>query len=288
MGLSKEQIARYSRQLILPEVGVKGQERLKESSVLIVGAGGLGSPAALYLAAAGVGTIGIVDEEAVAIGNLHRQILYRTDEVGWPKSLTAQGRLTRLNSEITVRAIQGRLTAANATELVCSAHIVLDGSDNFATRYLVNDACVLQRKPLIYGGVVRLDGQVLAILPKQSACFRCVFPEPPQGGDIPNCQEAGVLGSCAGVIGTVMAHEALKLLLGFGEALTDRLLVFDGRTSRFRETPVRRNPQCAVCGDHPTITDIRQQTSPARAEPGRADTRPCQINNEEGQCRASK
>ena len=256
MSLSKDQIARYGRQLILPEVGPKGQEKLKQSSVLIVGAGGLGSPAALYLAAAGVGTLGIVDEESVTLSNLHRQILYRTEEIGWPKSLSAQARLTRLNPEIAVRAIHGRFAAANATELVCSAHVVLDGSDNFATRYLVNDACVLANRPLVHGAAIGFDGQLLTVRPKASACVRCLFPEPPKPDAVPSCQEAGVLGSAVGVIGTLMAHEALKLLLEVGELLTDRLLVFEGKRSRFRETPLRRNPSCAVCGESPTIRSL--------------------------------
>ena len=255
MALSKEQIARYSRQLILPEVGVKGQERLLRASVLIVGAGGLGSPAALYLAAAGVGTIGIIDRESVAHSNLHRQIVHATGEVGRPKSLSAQARLHALNPEVVVVPVQEALTAANARHVAAPYDLVLDGSDNFPTRYLVNDACVLLSKPLVHGGVVHVEGQVMTILPRRSACLRCVFPEPPQPGAIPSCQEAGVLGSAAGVIGTIMAHEALKVLLGLGEPLVNRLLVFDGRMSRFREVVVRRDPACAACGDATTIQE---------------------------------
>ena len=251
--LSKEQIARYSRQLILPEIGVKGQERLRDSSALIVGAGGLGSPVALYLAAAGVGTIGIVDHETVAPSNLHRQVVHSTADVGRPKSQSAKDRLHALNPDVRVVPFHAQLEAANAMEVLRPYDIVVDGSDNFPTRYLVNDACVLLGKPLVYGGVVHLRGQVMTIRPRQSACLRCVFPEPPLEGAIPSCQDAGVLGSAAGVVGTLMAHETLKVLVGFGELLTDRLLTFDGTTSRFRDVVVRRDTSCAVCGDRPTI-----------------------------------
>ena len=253
MGLSKEQVARYARQLILPEIGVGGQQRLLSASVLLIGAGGLGSPAALYLAAAGVGTLAIMDREAVAVSNLHRQILHTTSGVGRPKSASAASALRALNDEVRVIPIQESLTAANARHIVQPFEVVLDGSDNFPTRYLANDACVLLGTPLVHGGVVRFGGQVLTVLPKRSACLRCVFPEPPPPGAVPNCQEAGVLGTAAGILGSLMAHEALKLLLGVGEPLTDRLAVFDGATSRFREVPVRRDPDCAVCGESPTI-----------------------------------
>jgi molybdopterin-synthase adenylyltransferase len=253
MALSKEQVARYSRQLILPEIGVRGQERLLSSSALLIGAGGLGSPAALYLAAAGVGRLGIVDPEAVAPSNLHRQVLHDTRGIGRPKVQSAHERLTALNPDVSVRAYQERLTAANALELVGGYDVVLDGSDNFPTRYLVNDACVLSGRPLVHGGAIHLRGQVLTIRPRVSACMRCVFPEPPRPGDIPSCQDAGVAGTAVGVIGSLMAHEALKLLLGIGEPLTDRLLIFDGLRGRMREAAVRRDVRCAVCGESPTI-----------------------------------
>ena len=269
MSLSKEQVARYSRQLILPEIGVAGQERLLRASVLIVGAGGLGSPAALYLATAGVGTIGLLDQETVALSNLHRQILHVTESVDRPKTLSGKARLEALNPGVTIRAHQERLTAANAAELLRGYGAVLDGSDNFPTRYLVNDACVLAGQPLVHGGVVQLRGQVLTVLPRRSACLRCVFPEPPEAGAIPNCQEAGVLGSAAGILGSLMAHEALKLLLGLGEPLTDRLVVFEGAASRFREVPVRRDPGCAVCGTSPTIRDLVAGDEPVCVETSR-------------------
>ncbi len=253
MALSKEQIQRYSRQLILSEIGVRGQERLLASSVLVIGAGGLGCPAALYLAAAGIGRIGILDRDVVALSNLHRQILHGTADVGRPKSESAKARLQALNPDVTIHAIPASLTPENAADLVQDFELVLDGSDNFPTRYLVNDACVLSATPFIYGGVVHLRGQMMVVQPGQSACFRCVFPEPPTDGAIPNCQDAGVVGATAGIIGSLMAHEAIKWLVGIGTPLTNRLLAFDGLTARVREIPVRRAADCAVCGEHPTI-----------------------------------
>lgn len=256
MGFSKEQVGRYGRQLILPEVGVRGQQQLAQARALVVGAGGLGSPAALYLAAAGVGTIGLIDREAVELSNLHRQILHGTGDVGRPKTQSAKARLDALNPEAAVVPIQEALTADNAMALVAGYDLVLDGSDNLPTRYLVNDACVLSKKPLVHGGVVGFDGQLMTILPGQSPCFRCVFPEPPAPEAIPSCQQAGVLGSVAGIIGSVMAHEALKLILDLPGLLVGRLLVFDGRASRFREVAIRRNLACPVCGEHPTIREL--------------------------------
>ncbi len=263
MALAKEQIARYSRQLILSEIGVAGQQRLLRSSALVIGAGGLGCPAALYLAAAGVGTVGIIDQEAVSLSNLHRQILHTSDDLGRPKALSAQRQLTARNPDVIVHALVDRLTAANALAILRPYDVVLDGSDNFATRYLVNDACVLLGKPLVHAGVVRLEGQLLTVLPRRSACLRCLFPEPPQPGAIPNCQEAGVMGTAAGILGTLMAHEALKLLAPLGTPLTDRLLVFDGAASRFREVALRRDPRCAVCGDAPTMHELVGLEDPA-------------------------
>ena len=265
MSLTKEQVARYSRQLILPDIGVQGQERLLSASVLVVGAGGLGCPAALYLAAAGVGTLGILDRETVALSNLHRQILHSTETVGRPKSQSAASRVRALNPDVAVRPIQESLTAANAPELLGPYDLILDGSDNFPTRYLVNDACVLLGKPLVHGGVVHVGGQVMTVLPGRSACVRCVFPEPPTPGAIPSCQEAGVLGTAAGLLGSLMAHEALKVLLDFGEPLIDRLLVFEGTASRCREVRLRRNPDCAVCGDAPTIRELVELESSCRS-----------------------
>ena len=248
---------RYSRQLILPEIGVKGQERLLSASVLLVGAGGLGSPAALYLAAAGVGRLGIVDRETVEPSNLHRQILHTSADVGRAKSESARTRIHALNPEVRVEAMQESFDAINGARLVRAYDLVLDGSDNFPTRYLVNDACVMAGTPLVHAGAIEMHGQLMTILPRQSACVRCVFPEPPSAGAIPSCQEGGVLGAVVGVLGSLMAQEALKVLLGVGELLTNRLLIFDERTGRFREVAVRRDPSCAVRGDTPSITALR-------------------------------
>ena len=256
MALSKAQVARYGRQLILPEIGVGGQQKLLQASALVIGAGGLGSPAALYLAAAGVGTLAIMDRETVALSNLHRQILHTTAGVGRPKSESAASALMALNPETRVVPIQESLTAVNARQALQPYDVILDGSDNFPTRYLANDACVLLGKPLVHGGVVQFGGQVMTILPGRSACLRCVFPEPPQPGAIPSCQDAGVIGTAAGILGSLMAHEALKVLLGVGQPLTDRLAVFDGKTSRFRDVPIRRSLDCAVCGESPTIREL--------------------------------
>jgi len=256
MGLSKEQIQRYSRQLILPEIGVRGQERLLASSVLIIGVGGLGCPAALYLVAAGVGRIGILDRDAVALSNLHRQVLHGVADVGRPKSESAKARLQLLNPDVILHAMHASLTPENALEILREYDLVLDGSDNFPTRYLVNDACVLAGKPLVHGGVIQLRGQVLVVQPHRSACVRCLFPEPPPAGLVPNCQDAGVIGAAAGIIGSLMAQEAIKLLVGIGTPLTDRLLTFDGMAARVREVPVRRATDCAVCGDSPTIRTL--------------------------------
>lgn len=265
MALSKSQIARYSRQLILPQIGVSGQQKLLDASVLIVGAGGLGSPVAFYLAAAGVGRIGIIDHDVVAPSNLHRQIIHTTSYVGIAKAYSAQATLHALNPDIVVEPIQQRLGADNALAILPAYDLIVDGSDNFTTRYLVNDACVLLGKPLVYGGVVGFSGQVMVIRPKASACFRCVFPEPPQTGNVPNCQEAGVVGAAAGVVGSLMAQEAIKGLVGAGEGLTNRLFVYDGLRGKAREVEVRRNAACAVCGDHPTIRELVSESNAACA-----------------------
>lgn len=267
MSVSKKWVARYSRQLILPEIGVSGQRKLAESSVLVIGAGGLGCPVALYLAAAGVGQLTLVDDQAVELSNLHRQILHTVADVGRAKVDSAAEQLRSRNPEISVSAIVERLDADSIRSRVRDHDLVVDGSDNFPTRYLVNDACVLEGRPLVHGGVVEFEGQVMVVSPGRGACLRCVFPEPPQAGSIPSCQEAGVLGSAAGVIGTLMAHQALTWLLGIGEPLVNRLLVFDGKVLRFREVPVQQDPTCAVCGKTPTIFDVKY---------GRVETISCQ------------
>ena len=255
---SKEQVARYGRQLLLPELGVSGQRKLLDASVLIIGAGGLGSPAALYLAAAGVGRLGIIDSDCVELSNLHRQILHTIQHLGRPKSRSAQETIQRLNPDVAVEAIQERLSPVNARALIRTYDLVLDGSDNVPTRYLANDACVLEDRPFIYGGAIGFGGQVMVVAPRRSACLRCVFAEPPSVGAMPSCQTAGVLGAAVGVIGSLMALEAIKQLAGVGERLTDRLFVFEGLTSRAREVAVRRDPACAVCGERPVIQQLPQ------------------------------
>jgi sulfur-carrier protein adenylyltransferase/sulfurtransferase len=254
IALTREELARYSRHLILPEVNVDGQRRIKAARVLCIGAGGLGSPAALYLAAAGIGTLGLVDADRVDASNLQRQILYGTTDVGKPKLEQARSRLRELNPGVEIVRHDARLTSANAIEMVAPYDLVIDGSDNFPTRYLSNDVCVLARKPNIYGSVFRFEGQASVFAPHLGGpCYRCLFPEPPPPGAAPSCAEAGVLGVLPGIIGLIQATEALKLILGVGETLAGRLLHFDALKMRFREFNLRRDPACPVCGDAPSI-----------------------------------
>ena len=256
MNLQEDQIERYSRQIILDQVGGKGQEKLLNARVLIIGAGGLGSPCALYLAAAGVGHLGIVDSDHVELNNLQRQVIHSTDDVDRPKVDSARDRLHSLNPDIRITPYNLRLTSANIMEIIKDYDIVVDGSDNFPTRYLVNDACVLADKPLSHGAILRFYGQVYTILPGKSACYRCLFAEPPPPGAVPNCQEAGILGAVAGIIGVLQANEVLKYILGVGELLQGRLLTFDALDASFREVKILRDTACPVCGDQPTITEL--------------------------------
>jgi adenylyltransferase/sulfurtransferase len=254
IALTREEMARYSRHLILPEVNVDGQRRIKAARVLCIGAGGLGSPAAWYLTAAGIGTLGLVDADRVDASNLQRQILYGTDDVGKPKLEKARARLLEINPNIEIVRHDARLTSANATEIIAPYDLVIDGSDNFPTRYLSNDVCVFARKPNIYGSVFRFEGQASVFAPHLGGpCYRCLFPEPPPPGAAPSCAEAGVLGVLPGIIGLIQATEALKLILGAGETLAGRLLHFDALKMKFREFNLRRDPTCPVCGDAPTI-----------------------------------
>jgi len=253
--LSNEERVRYSRHLTMPEVGIDGQRRLKAAHVLCIGAGGLGSPAALYLAAAGVGTIGIVDFDDVDLSNLQRQILHGTKDIGRSKLESARDRLRDANPNIEVELHECRFSSENASELVARYDLVVDGSDNFPTRYLSNDVCVFARRPNIYGSIFRFDGQSTVFAPHLGGpCYRCLFPEPPAPGTIPNCAEAGVLGVLPGIIGMVQAIETIKLILGVGEPLIGRLLHFEALKMKFRELKLRRDRQCPVCGDAPTIT----------------------------------
>src|SRR2546428_8822118 len=254
MQLSSAELQRYSRHLMMPEVTPDGQRRLKAARVLCSGAGGLGSPAALYLAAAGVGTIGIVDFDAVDLSNLQRQILHGTKDVGRGRLESAQDRLRDISPEIEIELYQCRLSSENASEIVSKYDIVVDGSDNFATRYLSNDVCVFEQKPNVYGSVFRFEGQTTVFAPHLGGpCYRCLFPEPPPPESVPNCAQAGVLGVLPGIIGMLQAIEAIKLIVGIGEPLIGRLLHFDALKVKFRELNLRRDPECPVCGENPTI-----------------------------------
>ena len=245
---------RYSRHLVLREIGVAGQERLKAARVLVIGAGGLGSPSALYLAASGVGTIGVIDCDNVDMSNLQRQVIYDTASVGTPKATAARDRLLALNPQIDLIAHQVELRANNVLQLFEAYDLVLDGTDRFGTRYLANDACVILRKPLVSAAIHRFEGQAMTYVPDRGPCYRCLFPAPPGEGLVPNCAEAGVLGVLPGVMGTIQATEAIKLIVGAGEPLIGRLLTYDALAMRFDEFSFKRRADCAVCGDHPTIT----------------------------------
>jgi adenylyltransferase/sulfurtransferase len=254
--LSAEELSRYARHLSLAEVGLAGQQRLRAARIAIVGAGGLGSPIGLYLAAAGIGTIGIIDFDVVDLTNLQRQVLYGTDDVGRRKVDVAAARLRATNPHVDVITHDVRLNSDNALEILGGYDIVIDGTDNFPTRYLVNDACVLLRRPYVYGSILRFEGQVSVFTGRTAPCYRCLFREPPPPGLVPSCAEGGVLGVLPGIIGSMQALEAIKLVLRTGDTLIGRLALFDALTFRWRELRLRRNPECAVCGDHPTITAL--------------------------------
>ena len=264
--LTSEELLRYSRHILLPEIGATGQHRLKTSRVLCVGAGGLGSPAAMYLAAAGVGTLGLVDFDAVDLTNLQRQILHSTSDVGRPKLESAEARLHAINPNVRIEAHRHALTARNAIDLVSRYDVVVDGSDNFATRYAVNDACVIACRPNVYGSIFRFEGQASLFAVQSGPCYRCLHPEPPPPGLVPDCAEGGVLGVLPGVIGTVQATETLKLLLGIGEPLVGRLLLYDALKMRFRELTLPKDPDCPVCGANPTILEPADVEGYCRSE----------------------
>jgi adenylyltransferase/sulfurtransferase len=277
VSLSQQEIARYSRHLIMPEVGMEGQKRIKAASVLLIGAGGLGSPLGLYLAAAGIGRIGLVDFDVVDFSNLQRQVLHGTPDVGRSKLQSAKDRLQAINPEVTIDLFETRLTSQNALRICDPYDIIIDGTDNFPTRYLVNDICVLLGKPNVYGSIFRFDGQASVFYPPHGPCYRCLYPEPPPPGEVPSCAEGGVLGILPGLIGCIQATEAVKLILGKGQPLIGRLVLYDALAMSFREFKVRRNPKCPICGDHPTITKlidyeqfcgIRGQEVPAAAVDG--------------------
>lgn len=256
MGMNANELRRYARHIILPEIGIEGQERLKQARVLVIGAGGLGSPASLYLAAAGVGTLGIVDYDVVEFSNLQRQIMHGTGDVGRSKLGSASDRLEDINPEVRIERHETRLSSENALEIIDPYEIVLDGTDNFPTRYLVNDACVLLGKPNVYGSIFRFEGQASVFYAARGPCYRCLFREPPPPGLVPSCAEAGVLGVLPGIIGAIQANEAIKLIIEQGEPLIGRLLLFDALTMKFRELRLRKDPLCPVCGDNPTVREL--------------------------------
>ena len=254
--LDADEIKRYSRHLIMPEMGMDGQRLLKAGSVLCVGAGGLGSPAAMYLAAAGVGTIGIVDYDVVDFSNLQRQIIHGTPDVGRSKLASAKDRLTAINPHVNIQTYEMALSSENALKLFEPYDVILDGTDNFPTRYLTNDACVLLGKPNAYGSIFRFEGQASVFGAKDGPCYRCLYPEPPPPGLVPSCAEGGVLGVLPGIIGVIQATESIKLLTGIGEPLVGRFLIYDALKMRFRELKLRKDPECPVCGTHPTVTEL--------------------------------
>src|ERR1700735_240538 len=254
--LTKKEIERYSRHLIMPEVGMEGQLKLKQAKVLCIGTGGLGAPLGLYLAAAGVGRIGLVDFDKVDDSNLQRQILFSTKDVGRPKIEAAADRLHGLNPEIQIDAFDTHLSSENALDILKDYDIVVDGTDNFPTRYLVNDACVLLNKPNVYGSIFRFEGQATVFAYEGGPCYRCLYPEPPPPGLVPSCAEGGVLGILPGIIGLIQATETVKLILGIGQTLVGRLLLYDALGMKFRELKLRKNPECPVCGDHRTVTKL--------------------------------
>jgi adenylyltransferase/sulfurtransferase len=256
VSLSNEEILRYSRHLIMPEVGVEGQQKLKAARVLSIGAGGLGSPVALYLAAAGVGTLGLVDFDVVDFSNLQRQIIHFTSDVGRSKLESAKSKIAAVNPFVEVRTFETKLNSENALQIFADFDIIVDGTDNFPTRFLVNDACVFTGKPNVYGSIFRFEGQASVFAAKEGPCYRCLYPEPPPPGAVPSCAEGGVLGILPGLVGLIQATETIKLILGAGDSLIGRLLLVDALGMKFRELKLRKNPDCVVCGSHPTVTKL--------------------------------
>jgi molybdopterin/thiamine biosynthesis adenylyltransferase len=256
MDFNEQQLERYSRHIILQDVGIEGQIKLSEGKVLIIGAGGLGAPAALYLAAAGIGTIGIADADSVDMSNLQRQVIHFTDDLDKPKVDSAAEKMRKLNPDVTVKTYHEFLTSKNIRDIIREYDFVLDGTDNFAAKFLINDACVLEKIPFSHGGVLRFDGQSMTVIPGDTACYRCAFGAPPPVGSVPTCSEAGILGAIAGMLGTIQATEALKFVTKVGTPLSNALLTFDAKTMSFRTIKIKRNKNCAVCGDKPTITEL--------------------------------
>ncbi|MHC4646523.1 MAG: HesA/MoeB/ThiF family protein [Planctomycetota bacterium] len=262
MELTDQQIQRYSRQIILEEVGGTGQQKLLSSKVLIVGAGGLGAPAALYLAAAGIGTIGIVDDDRVDLTNLQRQVIHHTGDIGAEKVDSARTKIKAISPGTTVRTHRIRATAENISQIIREYDFVVDGTDNFPAKFLINDACYFENVPFSHAGILRFFGQLITVLPGETACYRCIFRSPPPAGVVPSCSQAGVLGALAGVIGSLQATEAMKYLLGVGELLTNTLLTYDALAMEFRKIRLNRNVNCPLCGTHPQITQLKDEQQP--------------------------
>ena len=284
MDLNNDEIRRYSRHLILPEVGMAGQKRIRSTSVLCIGAGGLGSPIAMYLAAAGIGRIGILDFDKVDFSNLQRQIIHSTPDVGRPKTASAKESILAINPNTEVVIHETRLSSENAMEIIARYDIVVDGTDNFPTRYLTNDACVLLKKPNVYGSIFRFEGQASVFAPHLGGpCYRCLYPEPPPPGMVPSCAEGGVLGVLPGIVGTIQATEILKLALGQGNSLVGRLLLFNALEMKFRELKLRRDPKCPLCGDNPTIKELidYEQFCGISPEPETPATNPDEVSVQE-------
>jgi sulfur-carrier protein adenylyltransferase/sulfurtransferase len=255
--LSKEELERYNRQLIIPRVGEEGQKKLKNAKVLVIGAGGLGSPVTMYLAAAGIGTLGIVDFDVVSLSNLQRQVIFSTDDIGFPKVRVVKNKLQGINPNVNVKTYNSKLRNSNALDIIKDYDIVVDGTDNFSARYLINDACVLLKKPVVYGSILRFDGQVSVFDSTSGPCYRCLYPEPPPAGEVPSCEEGGVLGVLPGIIGSLQANEVIKYILGKGDLLVGRLLMFDALKMIFREIKVIKDDECPVCGKNPSINKLQ-------------------------------
>ena len=261
MNLTEEQIERYSRHIILKNVGGKGQEKLLNAKVLIIGAGGLGAPAGLYLAAAGISTIGIVDGDRVELSNLQRQIIHFTQDINAPKVISAREKMTKINPDVRVNTYYERVYANNIKDLIKDYDFIIDGTDNFPAKFLINDACFFMNKPFSHGGILRFNGQTMTYVPGHT-CYRCVFNSPPPKGAVPTCSEAGVLGAVAGMLGTIQAAEALKYILGIGNLLTDQLLTFDALDMKFRSVPLKKNAHCSICGEKPDVTELKDYEQP--------------------------
>ena len=261
MALTDDQLERYSRHIILKDVGIEGQEKILQGKVLIIGAGGLGAPAALYLAAAGVGTIGLVDGDVVDLSNLQRQVIHFTPDIDKPKVISAKEKIEQINPEAKVIAYQERVFANNISDIISRYDFIIDGTDNFPAKFLINDACVMAKKPFSHGGILRFDGQTITYVPGHT-CYRCIFIKPPPRNAVPSCSQAGVLGAVAGMLGTIQAAEALKFLIGKGKLLTDRLLIFNAFTMDFRTVHCDRNSACPVCGNNPSISKLEDYEQP--------------------------